>query len=369
MKSIVRFAPTILIFSAISAADKIEHRLNNAELSQFRYVASQRFTGCYQATDVKGLNVDAVKLMKTKKCRIQGYNRQKGFMSLFCSDSPFSLVLGEGEHGITYAKTEAKCWEFFSGLQNSTYDPYRHDLIAGEARNEKVSSSLEKNDNAAEEETYIHTNYLLFSVHSVTAAYTAKIRYEASAGSSTVGDYAHLDKGLKYELEFGVLIGPRVTKKNFNERVFPALLLAGGIAYANFQAPTVTSTLPLKNRDYAEVDPKLGFALKFPYGFVYGALVSPMKLGLTDLVSDTGGSNFLNYYKFSVGLEVETGLMFVFDRFLMGVRYRLRFKDFPEKNTGGYYPTINSYPRYYWNDSGLREEWSIAVSMGFRFHL
>lgn len=174
------------LFSSIDAQNKADPKLIAAEISQFRYVASQKFQGCYPATDVKGLNVDPVKLEKTKKCKVLGHNRAKGFLSLLCTDSPFSLVLGEGQHAIAYAKTEAKCWELLSGLQSLTYDRYQQDLIARTEVPEAQSESKDKSVEAAkQDQTQIF--YAGFQLKGGTGYAEAPNLYAKNLNGTTTG--------------------------------------------------------------------------------------------------------------------------------------------------------------------------------------
>lgn len=170
---------SVMAFSAIAAQDKIEHKLSNLELGMFKYIVSRGQSGCYLATEVKGQSVDPVKLIKANTCKVRGYIREKGFLSLLCTTSPFSQAIGEGEHVITYAKTEAKCWEFLSGLQNKTYDPYQPNLRPKRDADKVENNSTEKTGDQAEKIERRHS--LIFSIG---YGGTDKPKgYDSSAGS------------------------------------------------------------------------------------------------------------------------------------------------------------------------------------------
>jgi hypothetical protein len=214
MKSRIGLVLLYTVFSALNAQNKIEHKLSTGELSQFRHVASRKFSGCHAATDVNGLNVDLVKLIKADKCKVHGYIREKGFLSARCSNSPLSHVLGEGEHIITYAKSEAKCWELLSGLQSLTYDPYQHDLIA---RTKVIEAESESNKKAVENTKQNQTQifYAGFDFRAVGGYAEAPKLYAKNLNGGTYGGEINAHLYLSFTRPgsdfagFGIILGGR----------------------------------------------------------------------------------------------------------------------------------------------------------------
>ena len=75
------------LFSFANAQHKIENNLSAGELSQFRFIALRGEGKCDVAGNYKGWNFNPGKLVGENKCKILGYNREKGFLSIQCSDA------------------------------------------------------------------------------------------------------------------------------------------------------------------------------------------------------------------------------------------------------------------------------------------
>lgn len=137
---------TLFLCSFASAQNIIENNLNAGELSQFKFIALRGEGKCDVAGNYKGWNFNPSKLVGENKCKVLGYNRGKGFLSIQCSDI---IIVNNFGDTLTYAKTRATCGVFVVGLENATYDAYRHDLI-GEKTNRHAAEPSQHNGNKIE---------------------------------------------------------------------------------------------------------------------------------------------------------------------------------------------------------------------------
>lgn len=150
------------VLTAIRSQEIAQHKLGDRDLSQFRFLALRERGECQPTTNFKW-NLTPNKMVREKGCAVQGYLRDKGFLSLTCPDAA-DITFYYG-NSFTYAKTETKCKEFLAGLANATYDAFQPDL-KGTAYPSTRETAERKNTNKRDARKKAYKTFAEFQVFS-----------------------------------------------------------------------------------------------------------------------------------------------------------------------------------------------------------